>query len=176
MTTTIRHVLSEAERITMLRTGELVVATAEHENLQAATQQNDHAAAAMRNPALAIEDAFPAIVADGTIPTATTAQAFHPPIDDVSVDVAATPPAIAAATIHTATTLIARGQQILAACASPFGIGQGGIVPLTESNGRARDMARRTKDAVAAKAASEGAANDRLRASRARPSMRPKKL
>ena len=77
MTTTIRHVLSEAERITMLRTGELAVATAEHENLQAAAQQIDQAAAARRNPVLAIEDAFPAIVDDGTIPAATTAQAFH---------------------------------------------------------------------------------------------------
>ena len=65
---------------------------------------------------------IPAIVDHGTIPAATTAQAFHAPASDVSDETAAiaaaTPSTTAAAAIPAATTVMARGQQLLAACAT----------------------------------------------------------
>lgn len=181
MTATMRHALSDTERVTILRTGELAAAAADQEIMQAAAQQNAQAAAVRRNPALAIEDAFLAEVGDGTFLTAATAQARHAAVQPVAApreegrdDAAAVPPTTAAATALTATTVITHRQQIFAARVSPFGMGQGGVASLTQTNERARGMAQRAADAAAAKAARDAATNERLYKSK-RPGLRPHK-
>lgn len=97
---------------------------------------------------LAIEDALPAGVIDCATPAAEAAQALHATV----VTATATAPIAAAATTPAAATatilaVIGLGRQFVAACASPFGIGQGGIARRSPTDLRARDIARRAAEA-----------------------------
>ena len=91
--------------------------------MQAAALQTTQEDATRRRPApLAIEDAFPADVVDGTIPAASNAQALHG--GGAASTAPATPPTVTTVTVFVAP--IGFFAQAAAACAVlPFGLGQG---------------------------------------------------
>ena len=97
---------------------------------------------------------------DDTAPDATDAD---PPIAaiDSAVDTTAAAPAAAlpqgqVTHVNTFAAFVphafAQGQQLLAACVLPFGLGQGGHRPSSDSDARAREIVRRQVEIDAAKA------------------------
>ena len=95
---TLADATPRAEAIAVLRPQELEATASNHGAMQAAALQTAQEDAARHRPGpLAIEDAFPADVVDGTIPDATNAQALHG--GGAATTAPATPPAVTTVTV-----------------------------------------------------------------------------